>query len=641
MKSRHTGSNAPVISCVAASSAPASFTVSRAARAFAAALPLLGVSAAFGQAAADSPTQEVVVTAARVEQKLPDTLPNTSVISRKDIEASPATDLPDLLRTFTSFSIAQTGPLGSQTSMFVRGANSNQVLVLIDGAPLSRADFGSAPWELIPLDQIDHVEIVRGNLSSLYGGSAVGGVVQIFTKRGSGVNVALSGGSFGTTNGSVSIGHRFGDAATPLDLSASISGQTTNGYSARDAKADPSANPDRDSAHQDGESVSIGKTWIPGQRTEFSYMHTNTHSQYDGFTAFVEQDTLNTELDSFSLQSHHQLLPSLKLDLSAGETLEHFSDPTEADGAFGPSSTYGSGRTRLLGAQVDWRVAPDHSLQFQFENRNERFGEELDPQRTRVTRSERVGYLGSFLDAIDVQANLRHDDADDYGTANTGLLALGWRITPAWKVVGQVSTAFSAPSFSDLEFAAAPDTLKPEHSRDIELGVHWTGAGWLARATWFSQRQHDLIGFDQNFQTVNIGHASNRGIELAADGDTGYGKVGLDATFQDPRDTDSDTPLARRARTILAANYRLSLFGWDTGAYVRYNGRRSDIDPVSFASVQAKARTTLGLSTQHALSANWTIGAKVDNLTNTRTPEVLGYTAPRRTVLLTVRGNWQ
>ena len=641
MNTRHTGSPAPVNSRVAAFSA-SFFTLSRITRAVTAALPLLGASAAFAQAAPDSPAQEVVVTAARVEQKLPDTLPSTSVISRKDIETSPAADLPDLLRTFTSFSIAQTGPIGSQTSVFVRGTNSNQVLVLIDGAPLSRADFGSAPWELIPLDQIDHVEVVRGNLSSLYGGAAVGGVVQIFTKHGSGASVAISGGSYGSFNGSASIGRRFGDTATPLDLSASISGQTTDGYSARDPKQDPSANPDRDPAYQGGATFSLGKTWVPGQRTEFSFMHTYTHSDYDGSTApIVEQDTLTTELDSFTLQSHHQLLPTVKLDLSAGETLEHFTDPTEADSEFGPMSTSGSGRTRLLGAQVDWRFAPDHSVQVQLEDRNERFGEQLDPQRTRQTKSERIGYLGSFFDAVDVQANIRHDDADDYGTANTGLLALGWRITPAWKLVGQVSTAFSAPSFSDLEYAASPDSLKAERSRDIEFGVHWTGAGWLARATWFSQRQHDLVGYDATFQTVNIGHSANRGIELAADGDTGYGKVGLDATFQDPRDTDNDTELTRRARTIVTGSYRVPVFGWETGAYLRYNGRRADIDPVTFDTVQAKARTTLGLSTQHALSPNWSIGAKMDNVTNSRTPEVLGYTAPKRTVLFTLRGNWQ
>ena len=630
MKSRQSGPNAPVNSRVAALSVST----------FAAALPLLAAGAAFAQAGADS-AQEVVITAARVEQKLPDTLPSTSVISRKDIEASPATDLPDLLRAFTSFSVAQTGPLGAQTSVFVRGANSNQVLVLIDGAPLSRADFGSAPWELIPLDQIDHVEIVRGNLSSLYGGSAVGGVVQIFTKHGAGASVALGVGPLGTSNASASIGQRFGDPTRPLDLSASVSGQTTNGYSARDPKVDPSANPDRDGAHQDGATVGIAKTWLPGHRTEFNFMHSDTHSAYDGYTSVVEQDVLNTTLDAFSLRTHDQVLPTVALDLSGGETLQHFHDPTEADGEFGPSSTFGSGRTRLLGAQVDWRFAPDHSLQVQYENRNERFGQELDPQRTRVTRSERVGYLGSFFDAVDVQANLRHDDADDYGSANTGLLALGWRITPAWKLVGQVSNAFSAPSFSDLEFAAAPDALKAERSRDIEFGVHWTGAGWLARATWFSQRQRDLVGFNATFQTVNIGHSSNRGIELAVDGDTGFGKVGIDATFQDARDTDTDTALTRRARTIASASYRVPVFGWDSGVYLRYNGRRADIDPVTFDTVQDKARTTLGLSTEHALTPNWHVGAKLDNATNSRTPEVLGYTAPRRTLLLTLRGNWR
>ena len=597
--------------------------------------------AAFAQEAGPDPAQQVVVTAARVEQKLPDTLPSTSVISRAEIDAAPVTDLPDLLRTYASVSVAQTGPLGAQTSVFVRGANSNQVLVLIDGAPLSRADFGSAPWELIPLDQIDHVEIVRGNLSSLYGGSAVGGVVQIFTRHGNASSVALAAGSFGSFDGSASVGRRFGDASRALDIGASASAQTTNGYSARDPKADPSANPDRDPARQYGGTFNVGKTWAPGQRTEVAYMHTETHSTYDGYTKVVEQDTLDTALDSVSLRSRHELRDGLQLDLTASQTAQHFSDPTEADGRFGPSSTYGSGRTRLLGAQLDWRFAPDHSLQVQYESRNERFGEELDPQRTRLTNSERIGYLGSFFDAVDVQANLRHDDADDYGTANTGLLALGWRVTPAWKVVGQFSTAFTAPSFSDLEFAAAPDSLKAEHSRDLEFGVHWTGAGWLARATWFSQRQRDLIGFDATFATVNIGHASNRGIELAVDGDTRMGQLGLDATFQDPRDTDTDTALARRARTIVTASWRVPVFGWDSGAYVRYNGRRSDIDPVTFATVQAKARTTLGVSTQHALTKDWTVGVKVDNLVNTRTPEVLGYTAPRRTVLFTLRGNWR
>jgi vitamin B12 transporter len=636
MNSRHTGAAAPV-----RSRAPAPFTLSHATRCCLAALPLLAAGASFAQAAAaDSTAQQVVVSAARVEQKLPDTLPATTVITRADIEASAASDLPDLLRSFTSFSVAETGPVGSQTSVFVRGANSNQVLVLIDGAPLSRADFGSAPWELVPLGQIDHVEIVRGNLSSLYGSSAVGGVVQIFTKHGSGESVSLAAGNYGTFNGSAAIGRRFGDAATPLDLSANVSAQTTDGWSARDAKADSSANPDRDPARQVGATLSAGKTWVPGQRTEFSFSHSDTTSDYDGTTAsFTPQDVLTTQLDAFTLQSHHQLSPLFKLDLSAGETTEHFTDPTEADGLYGASSTYGSGRTRLLGAQLGWQVAPDQNVQFGLEDRNERFGDELSSQTSRQTKSGRIGYLGSFADVVDVQANFRHDDADDYGAANTGLFALGVRLSPAWKLVGQWSSAFSAPSFSDQVYEAGP--LKAEHSNNVEFGVHWQGKRWLARATLFSQRQHDLIGYDASYQTINIDHASNKGVELAIDGDTGYGRIGLDATFQNPRDDDAHTLLLRRARTIASANYRVPVYGWETGVWVRFVGQHLDVDPVSYADVTAKQRTTLGLSTQHALTKAWTAGVKVENVTNSRTPEVLGYTAAPRTVMFTLRGNWQ
>jgi vitamin B12 transporter len=632
MNSRHTGSNAPAQSRVAAFSA--AFKVSRAARAVAASLPLLAASAAFAQDAADAPGQQVVITAARASQKLPDTLPSTSVISRSDIDASPAIDLPDLLRTFTSFNVAQTGPRGSQTSVFVRGANSNQVLVLVDGAPLSRADFGSAPWELVPLAQIDHVEIVRGNLSSLYGAQAVGGVVQIFTKRGGGTSVSLSAGNKGTLQGNGFIGRRFGDALEPLDISASISSSHTHGYSARDSKTDASADPDRDPSEKEGATFAIAKTWAPGQRTSFSVLHSDTTSHYDGYEADFGDDVLKTKLDSIALKSHHEITGNFSIDLDAGQTLDHYVDPT----GFTPE---GHANTLLLGVGGDWTVAPGQVLQFGYENQGEHYDDSFTPEILRRTNSFRAGYLGTFGSAFEVQANVRHDKADDYGSATTGLLSLGWRLSPEWKLVAQGSTAFSAPSFSSIQYEDHDHPLKAEHSRDLELGVHWQHAGWLARATVFSQRQHDLVAFTPTFQTVNIAHATNRGVELSVDGDTGYGKLGLDATFQRPHDEDTHAALSRRARTVVAANYRVPVYGWETGVWLHYTGARPDLDPVSFATVQAKARTSLGLSTQHALTPNWTLGLKVDNITGTHTPEVLGYTPPPTTALVTLSGQWQ
>ena len=632
MKSRHTGSNAPVISRVAASSAPSAFAVPRIARIVAAALPLLAAPAAFAQAAAGQQAQEVVITSARIAQNLPDTLPSTTVITKADIDASPALDLPDLLRTFTSFNVAQTGPLGSQTSLFVRGANSNQVLVLIDGAPLMRADFGSAPWELVPLGQIDHVEVVRGNLSSLYGAQAVGGVVQIFTRHGAGTSVAFGGGSHGTLQASGSTGQRFGDAATPLDISASVSGTHTDGFSARNARIDPSVNPDRDPATQSGETVSIGKTWTPGQRTTFSALHSDSDVNYDGYNGPTATDKLKSHIDNLSLQSQHALTSAINLDLHAGEDVVHYEDPTAY-------TAEGTARTRLLGIGADWTIVEGQNVQVGYENTSEKYGDSNTPDTTRRTNSIRAGWLGSFASVLEIQANIRHDDASDYDTANTGLLSLGWRLGKEWTLVAQGSTAFSAPSFSDITYEKGP--LTAEHSRDLELGVRWSHDGWLARATVFSQRQHDLIAFDANFQTINIDHASNRGVELIVDGDTGYGKVGVDATFQNPRDDDNHVALLRRARMVAAINYRVPVAGWEAGVWLHYTGARADGDPITFATVQARARTVLGLSATHALSPNWTIGVKASNLTDTHTPEVLGYTPPPPTVMLTLRGQWQ
>jgi vitamin B12 transporter len=624
MKSCHTGSTAPVNARVAALSA------------ISLAVAALVAPAAFAQSAPDdSPAQQVVITAARVEQKLPDALPSTTVITQADIQAADATDVPGLLRELTSLDVAQTGPAGSATSVFLRGTASNRVLVLVDGAPLARADFGSAPWELVPMGDIDHIEIVRGNLSSLYGSSAVGGVVQIFTKRGPGTNVLFGMGSDGQFVGNGSVAGRWGDSARPLDLGASFSGTATDGFNATNPATNPGYNPDRDSSHQLGVAVRGGKTWAPNQRTEFSVSHTDTDTHYDAYGGAPVDDQLKTSLDAYNLQSHHAIGAATTVNVSAGETVIHYQDPTNA------YTSAGTARTRLLGADANFNVAPDRDLQLGFEARNERYSDASTPQEVRLTHAVRAGYLATFASVVEVQANVRHDDAADYGKADTGLLALGWRLSPAWKLVGQYSTAFAAPSFVDQAYAVAGVPLKPERSRDAEVGVHWSGAGWLARATFFSQRQKDLFVYTYPQGEANIGRAHNRGIELGADGSAGPGTLGLDATFQNPRDDVADTGLLRRARTNASVNYRLPVLGWETGAYARYTGRRPDTDPVTFGATTAPARTVVGLTTSHPLSPDWTIAAKVDNLFNNRTPEVVGYNVPGLSVLFTLRGQWR
>ena len=116
------------------------------------------------------------------------------------------------------------------------------------------------------------------------------------------------------------------------------------------------------------------------------------------------------------------------------------------------------------------------------------------------------------------------------------------------------------------------------------------------------------------------------------------GTLGGELTLQDPRDATTDTPLKRRARHTLALRYDTSVVGWQLGAAVRRSGKRLDTDPVTFADAYNPARTTLGLTAARDLTPQWRVALKVDNATDTDRPEVLGYTAPPRAVLLTLQG---
>jgi vitamin B12 transporter len=599
-----------------------------------AALCGIGAASLSTLAQTEPSAERVVITAARIEQPLPDALPSTRVITRAEIDAAQAADLPALLRTLTSIDVAQTGPLGSQASLFLRGADSRQTLVLVDGVPLLRTDFGTASWQHLPLDQIERIEIVRGNLSALYGAQAVGGVVQILTRRSELPQASVAFGSRGTQQASVAGGARFGDAATPTRLSASLSLRRTDGYSARDPSVDASANPDRDAGRQGAASARVEQTWAPGHRSELDLLSSHTRSEYDGFVPDLD-DVLKTRVGSMGFKSQHMLGAQTSAKLELGQTRERFDDPTGF-------ATSGSNRVRLGALQLGYSAAPGHELQLALETRRERFGDSGTPERTRSTDSVRLAWLGRPLPDWQTQAALRSDESSDFGRATTGLLAVAWQWRPGLKLSAQWASGFSAPSFLDQLFADPATTLKPERSRQAEIALQWSEGARLLRAALFAQRQRDRIAFDPvTFETVNIARAKNRGLELMAQWPVPFdvdGLLGADLTLQDPRDADSDRPLKRRAKQSLALNYSTRLAGWQLGAALRHTGQRLDTDPVNFADAENPARTTLDLSIARQLTPQWRVGVKVDNASDEKRPEVLGYTASPRSLLVSLQG---
>jgi vitamin B12 transporter len=582
------------------------------------------------QTGAQSDAQTIVVTAGRVEQKLPDALPSTRVISRAEIEAAQAVDLPALLRQLTSIDVAQTGPLGAQTSLFLRGADSRQVLVLIDGVPFARADFGTASWQYLPLDQIERVEIVRGNHSALYGAAAVGGVVHVITRRAEAPQVRVGLGTRGTRQASVAAGTRWGEGATGTRLAASLSYRSTDGFSARDPAQDTGANPDRDGASQRGANARLEQGWAAGHRTQLALSASRTESDYDGFTPDAA-DVLTTRTSTVALSTKHALTTRLSLDAEAGQTRELFKDPTGFTVA-------ADNRVRNLAATLGWTATADHDMQLGAESRRDRYAEPGGPSRTRTTDAVRAGWQGRFGTAWQAQAHARHDRSSAFGSATTGLAALGYTFAPGWKASVQASSGFSPPSFLDELFADPAVPLRPERSRQTEAALQWSAGAARVRAALFAQRQRDRIGFDpMNFTVANIARAKNQGLELMAQWPLALGALSGELTLQDPRDASTDTPLKRRAKTSLALGWSGDVAGWSLRAAWRHTGKRLDTDPMNFGDVTNHARDTLALGVARDVAPGWRLSLALDNANDSRRPEVLGYTAPPRSALLSLQ----
>ena len=184
----------------------------------------------------------IVVTATRMPQPLNKTIADTTVLNEQEIRHSGAPDVPTLLRSLAGVEVVQSGSLGAQSSTFMRGANSNQVLVLLDGVRINSATTGATALEHIMLDNIERIEVVRGNVSSLYGSEAIVGVIQLFTKHGNGAptfNASAGLGNYGTQR----LAAGFSGAAESTSFSLNAGRVRTDGVSAMNPTLASNANP--------------------------------------------------------------------------------------------------------------------------------------------------------------------------------------------------------------------------------------------------------------------------------------------------------------------------------------------------------------------------------------------------------------
>ena len=587
--------------------------------------------------AADDGPLTINITAARTPQSNVDTLASVTVIDRAEIERLQARSVPDALRGVPGLGFSNNGGLGKATSVFLRGTESDHVLVLVDGIRVGSVTLGTTSFQDIPIDQVERIEVVRGPRSSLYGADAIGGVIQIFTKKGGGPltpRLGLGGGSHGTQD--YSAGLSGGGGRGWYNLGASH--LETQGINACDGLPFPPGGgcftdePDHDAYRNTGVSARAGYRLTDTLSTEVHYLRADGENEYDGSasgsnSADFVNDTLGARLD-------WQALPAWRMSLSGGRSRD-LSD-NFFNGAF--NSAYDSERYSASW-QNDIALSTGQRLTLGADWLDDRVsGTTAYDRDSRDNTAGFAQYQGRFGDH-DVALSARRDDNQQYGGHTTGSVAWGWRLAPDLRLLASWGSAFKAPTFNELYFPFFGNpSLDPEESDSVELGLAGQQAGieWSLNA--YQTTIDQMIGFDASFSPVNIAKGRIRGAEAIASTQWAGWDLAANVSALDPEnrghDANRGNQLPRRAKLMGRLDVDRSLGRWRLGTSLYGEGKRYD----DLANRHRLGGfVTVDLRAAYALARDWSLEGKLANLLDKDYQTARLFNQDGRNAMLTVR----
>ena len=588
-------------------------------------VPLAPAIAAVATEAADSPV--VIVTATRVPTRINEVIADVALIDRATIEQAGPTTLPELLARQPGLYVVDNGGRGKTASVFMRGTASTHALLLVDGVPLGSATTAQPSLHNLPLSQIERIEILRGPASSLYGSDAVGGVIQIFTKRGEGparVNAYAGIGSHDTREAQAGISGSSG----ALSYSFSASHHTTGGFN---VASDPQRfnivnfslpNPDDDGYRNTLVTGRVVYAIAKGHEIGATVLEGKSRNWFDRGGPTV--DAYNND----KTRAHGAFLRNRVNDVWKSELRWGSSEDW--------SESFAPGRSLFATTQTQWTWQNDirlpvGNLMFAFENT-----EQSVDSTTKYTVKRRevdaavLGYQGN-VGAHSWQAALRRDDNSQFGARTTGSLGYGYRFATDWQVRAAVGTAFKAPSFNQLYYPGfGNDALKPEKARNREIGLHWLQGGQHASATWFDNRITDLI---EGFPVTNTGKARIKGASLAYG--LFYGAWSIDAGLDlMPINEATGDRLQRRPAEMLKLAVTYAPGDWKIGGETNTIGRRYD------TTTEGRPMHGYGVANLFAgkaLDKEWSLEGRINNLFDRVYENAWAYAVPGREIFIGLR----
>lgn len=587
---------------------------------------------------------EILVTATRTPITLQDSIVPAQVIDRTEIERSQATSLAALLRGRAGIDIGNQGGLGKISTVFLRGTESDHVLVLVDGIRIGSATAGLASFQDLPVEQIERIEIVRSPRSSLYGSEAIGGVIQIFTRRGGqGLQQSLRLGVGSHNLREASAG--FSNSTDSGWLSVNAGYQETDGINAcRGTTMGWGAGcyvdePDKDGYRNLSLSLRGGVNLTDTLSVEGNFFNTDARNEFDG-SMFGGNEADNVQR-VFGGKVRYMPSEHFDLTIQAGRAQDK-SRNFYADAGAGTRTYVSTFDTRRDSATVqgDVALAEGHLLSigadWQKELVESTTAYDMTERDNKAAFAEYQGRLGGNR----LQASLRNDDNEQFGNHTTGSLGWGYDLARGFRVNASYATGFKAPSFNDLYYPyfGNPD-LSPEKSKSLNLGVSQSGDNWNWTFNVFENRVDDLISYDAAlFLPNNIDRARIRGAELTFSATLAGWDLSAQVSHVDPRNRtegiNHDNLLARRARTTgrIDVDKAFGAFRVGTTFYAASN-RYDDVAN----SVRLAGYSTLDLRVEYAFHPDWTLQARASNVFDRDYETVAWYNQPGREYGLSLR----
>jgi len=604
-----------------------------------AALTSLALALASAYALAE-PADTIVVTATRTPQPLANVISDTVTIGPEEIALSGAGSIIDLLQRQRGIEVARNGGAGTASSVYIRGANGNQNIVLVDGVRIGSTTTGAANWSAIPLTAVDHIEIVYGPLSSLYGADAIGGVIQIFTKKGQGAPAVTGFAGYGsdkTREGDATLSGATGGEHS-FSYAISAGKEKSDGFSAT-RPGSSSYNPDRDGYDKENASGQFSLQLAPGYEAGALFLHSRLDSQYDAGPSYDARS--KALLESAAVYAKAQLLPNVNSLLQYAQS---------KDNGENWSSTASYGYSRIDSKQTDITFQNDVAigqdmLQLLYDHRKE----EVNTNGADALNRERN--TNAFAASYDARrganllnAAIRRDNSV-YGSKNTGSVSYGYDFSKQLRATASYGTSFRAPTYNELYYTGYGNPAnKPEEGKNAEIGLHWDDGVNALSANYYHNSLTNLLVNTSPCPfgaaaypygcVYNVNKATLEGLTIA--GATKLADINLAANLdlQDPKDDTGGKRLARRAKKHgnLTADYGIGKL--KAGVELELSGDRYD---------DAANKNRLGgyglvnLYATYAISSDWSALVRWNNIGDKQYDLARFYATPGSKVFAGIR----